>query len=430
MVKRDRNHPSIIMWSIGNEVAERTGVSDGYAWARKQADLIRSLDATRWVTSALPFLFEEMFADPGFMENVSDAQSMFDPEKLVPTDPTTDSWGNRTREFNEALDVVGYNYLFSRYDWDGKHFPGRVIAGTETFPFLAFDFWKETERLPYVIGDFVWTSIDYLGESGIGRVTVDDPTPFFAAKPWPYHLANCGDIDICGFKRPQSYYRDLLWGVSTVPFIGVLDPQLFGKKLQFNQWGWDPVIDSWSFPGQEGKQTRVDVYSVDEEVELFVNGISAGRKPAGAAVKNKTTFEVTYQPGRIEAVGYYSGKETARASLKTAGSPVALHAAVDRPEIHSEFGDLAYVTVTILDQDGCVVKWADLEISLEVTGAGELIAVGTANPMSEELYVGDKRKAWNGRLMAVVRSSGQVGEIMFKASADGLSPTETRFSAT
>jgi beta-galactosidase len=429
MVKRDRNHPSIIMWSIGNEVPERTGASDGYAWARRQADFIRSLDDTRWITSALPFLFEEMLSDPGFMESLSDAQSMFDPRKLVPTDLATDRWGDRTREFNEALDVVGYNYLFARYEWDGRRFPERVMAGTETFPYLAYEFWKETERLPYVIGDFVWTSIDYLGESGIGRVTVDDPTPFFAANPWPYHLANCGDIDICGFKRPQSYFRDLLWGVRTAPFIGVLDPQLFAKKLQFNQWGWDPVMDSWDFPGQEGKQTRVDVYSVDEEVELFVNGVSAGRKPGGAAQKNKTSFEVIYRPGTVEAVGYSGGKEMGRASLKTAGSPVALRAAVDRGEIHCQLGDLAYVTVEVLDQDDCVVKWAEPEVSFEVTGAGELIAVGTANPMSEELYVGDKRKAWNGRVMAVIRSTGQAGGIILKASADGLRTTEVRLRA-
>ena len=426
MVKRDRNHPSIIMWSIGNEVAERTGVSDGYVWARKQADFIRSLDATRWITSALPFLFEEMFTDPNFMEKLSDAQSMFVPKKLVPTDLETDSWGNRTREFCEALDVVGYNYLFSRYKWDGERFPERVIAGTETFPYLAYDFWKETERLPFVIGDFVWTSIDYLGESGIGRVTVDDPTPFFAANPWPYHLANCGDIDLCGFKRPQSYYRDLLWGVRTAPFIAVLDPQLIGKNLQFNQWGWDPVIDSWDFPGQEGQPTRVDVYSVDEEVELFVNGASAGRNPAE---KNKASFEVTYQPGTLEVLAYRAGKEVGRTSLKTAGSPTALRAQVDRPEIHCEFGNLAYVTVEVIDQDDCVVKWADPEVSFEVTGAGEIIAVGTANPMTEELYVGNKRKAWNGRLIAVIRSNGQAGEITLKASADGLRATEVRINA-
>jgi len=160
-----------------------------------------------------------------------------------------------------------------------------------------------------------------------------------------------------------------------------------------------------------------------------VNGVSAGRKAAGAAQKNKTTFEVAYQPDIIEIAGYSSGKETCRTSLKTTGAPVALRLTVDRAEIHREFGDLAYVTVEVLDQDGRQVKWADPKVSLEVTGAGELLAIGTANPMSEELYVGDNRKAWNGRLMAVVRSSGQAGEIMLTASADGLTAAEIRLNA-
>src|SRR6185503_7240584 len=124
-----------------------------------------------------------------------------------------------------------------------------------------------------------------------------------------------------------------------------------------------------------------------------------------------------------------SGQETARTSLKTTGSPSALRAAADRPEIHTEFGDLAYVTVEVLDQEGCLVPWADSEISLEVTGAADLIAIGSANPMSEELYVGDKRKAWNGRLVAVLRSNGQAGEILFKANAEGLSPAEIQLNA-
>jgi beta-galactosidase len=171
------------------------------------------------------------------------------------------------------------------------------------------------------------------------------------------------------------------------------------------------------------------VYSIDEEVELFVNGVSVGRKAAGAAQKLKTSFEVTYQPGMIEAVGYSGSKETGRTHLKTTGAPIALRATVDRAELHSEFGDLAYVTVEVLDQDDCVVKWADPEVSFEVTGVGELIAVGSANPMSEELYVGDRRRAWNGRMMAVVRSNGQAGEIILNASANGLKATEVRLRA-
>jgi beta-galactosidase len=427
MVKRDRNHPSIIIWSIGNEVSERTGVSDGAAWARKQADFVRALDPTRLVTSALPFLFEEEFADPN-VQIITDLQSLMDPKRFVPTDPATDRWGALTREFNQALDVVGYNYLYARYDYDGKHFPGRVMAGTETFPYLAYAFWKETERLPYVIGDFVWTSIDYLGESGIGKVSFTEGEQPFGAQ-YPYHLANCGDMDICGFKRPQSYFRDILWGVRSAPYIAVLDPVHFGQNARFNQWGWEPVEESWTFPGQEGQLTRVDVYSDADAVEVLINGVSAGRKPAGAAAQNKVSFEVAYQPGVIEAVGYKAGRELERTRLHTSGQPARLSLAADHPVLRAEFGDLAYVTVEIQDEQGQRVPYAEAPVMLEVSGAGDLLAVGTANPTSEELYVGNQRKAWRGRLMAVIRSTGQSGEIVLRASADGVAASELRLNA-
>ncbi|MBN2004409.1 MAG: DUF4982 domain-containing protein [Anaerolineae bacterium] len=434
MVKRDRNHPSVIMWSIGNEVPERTGISDGYAWARKQADFVRALDPTRPVTSALPFIFEPILAEPAAQPEPpkpegTGAPDMFDMTKMMPTDPAKDTWGNLTREFCEALDVVGYNYLDPRYEWDGRRFPERVMAGAESFPWLAYDVWKATERFPYVIGDFVWTAVDYLGEAHLAKVSVDDPTPFFAVEPWPSPMANCGDRDICGFKRPQAYFRDLLWGARAAPFIGVLDPQLYGKQITFSPWGWEPVIDSWTFPGQEGKSTRVDVYAVDEEVELLINGVSAGRKPAGDAQKNKITFDVTYQPGTIEAIGYRDGKEAGRTSLETAGAPAALRLTADRDEIHRDYGDLSYVTVEVVDIQGRVVKHAEPEVTFEVTGAGKLLAVGTANPASEEMYVGTSRKAWQGRLMAVVCSTGQAGEIALRASAEGLASAEIRLDA-
>ncbi len=420
MVKRDRNHPSIIMWSIGNEVGERSGASDGYAWCRKQADYIRSLDDTRPVTSALPALFEEfipLLAESGF-------EKMFDFLAGEQPDPETDRWGTVTAPFGEPLDVFGYNYLVKRYEGDGEKFPERVICGTETFPHWAFAFWEKTERLPYVIGDFVWTALDYLGEAGIGQVSLDGSMT--TAAPYPYHLANCGDFDICGFKRPQSYFRDILWGVREAPFIAVLDPQHYGKDISFNPWGWEPVIDSWTFPGQEGQTTQVYVYSADDEVDLLINGVSVGRKSAGGASQNKVLFEVTYQPGTIEAVGYVDGQETQRTSLKTASEPVALRLTPDRAVLDHEFGDLAYITVAVVDEDGAVVKYAANEIALEITGVGDLIAIGTANPVSEELYVGTSRAAYQGRLMAVVRTVGQEGDIVLKASADGLTTAETR----
>jgi beta-galactosidase len=415
-VKRDRNHPSVIMWSIGNEIPEALGIPDGADWSRRQADFVRSLDNTRFVTSAIV-----MYIDAEAMTTSDFSQLGPSP---VPDDPEKDIWAKLTTQFAQPLDVVGYNYMHQRYAIDGTRYPGRVIAGTETWPHMAYDYWKETERLPHVIGDFVWTAWDYLGEAGIGQVVSDGNLTF--AAPYPYHLANTGDFDICGFKRPQSAYRDLLWGVRTEPFIGVLDPQLTGKQLKFLPWGWEPVIESWTFPGAEDKPIQVDIYAVDEEVELLINGASFGRKPVS---QNKATFDATYQPGIIEAVGYREGKEVSRTSMKTADAPAALRLTPDRSTIDSQYGDLAYITVEIVDQDGCVVPTAEHEVTFEVSGAGELIAVGTANPSSEESYVGQQRKAWHGRLLAVVRSSGQIGDIVFKAHTDGLPLSEIRLNA-
>jgi len=430
MVKRDRNHPSVIMWSIGNEVPERTGVSDGYAWCLKQADCVRALDNTRLVTSALPALFEDLFANPDLNIDLSNLDELFEIGNRPPADPQKDRWGKLTFPFLALLDVGGYNYLSNRYEFDRQQYPDRVMCGTETWPHQAYATWDSSLRVQNVIGDFVWTALDYLGESGIGKVSVDAPAgPFFMQDVWPYHLANCGDLDICGFKRPQSYFRDILWGVRKVPYIGVLEPQHYGKMISFNPWGWEPVIDNWTFPGWDGKPTRVEVYCADEEVELIVNGVSLGRKPAGAACQNKAVFEVTYQPGEIAAVGFTHGKATGKTSLKTTSEPAALRLTPDRAAIKSTYGDLAYITVEIVDRDGGVVKFAGQEVSFDVSGAGELIAVGTANPGSEELYTGKQARAFEGRMMAVIRSNGEAGEICLKVRAEGFAGAEIKIPA-
>ena len=160
--------------------------------------------------------------------------------------------------------------------------------------------------------------------------------------------------------------------------------------MGFTPWAWEPVLDTWTFPGQEGQLTQVDVYSADEEVELLVNRVSFGRKPAGAAVENKVSFDVPYQPGTIEAVGYNGGKETGRHHLVTASTPSALHLSPDRPVIQAGGADLAYVTIEIQDQHFVMVKHGELLISVEVGGAGELIANGSGNPLSDEMYQADR----------------------------------------
>jgi beta-galactosidase len=410
MVKRDRNHPSVIMWSIGNEIFEALGNPIGAEWSQRKAEFIRSLDSTRFITSGVMFNFLEDIAS-------GDIGASFK-LKPVPEDPQKDSWGMQTADFVRPLDVVGYNYMPQRYAVDQARFPGRVIAGTETWGHLMYTFWKETERLPHVIGDFVWTAIDYLGEAGGGAVSFDGKPSFGA--PFPYHTSGIGDFNVCGFKRPQSYYRDLLWGVRKKPFIAVLDPQHHGKPMGFTPWAWEPVLDTWTFPGQEGRTTQVDVYSTDEEVELLINGISAGRKPAGAACQNKVSFEVTYQPGTIVAVGYVEGKETGRTRLVSAASPSVLCLTADRAEIQAGGGDLAFVTIEVQDHQRVPVRYGEPLISLEISGAGELIGIGSGNPLSEEMYDGNQHKAYQGRLLAIVRSGRQAGAITLTAWAEGL----------
>ena len=419
MIRRDRNHPSVILWSIGNEIFEALGDPTGAEWSQRQADYIRSLDSTRFVTSGLMNNFVEEIAS-GDMEGTFKL-------KPIPEDPQKDSWGRKTTAFSKPLDVVGYNYMAQRYAVDQARFPGRVIAGTETWGHMMYTFWKETERNANVIGDFVWTAMDYIGEAGGGAVSFDGRPRFGAG--YPYHLYGCGDFDICGFKRPQSYYRDLLWGKRTAPFIAVLDPQHYGKPIAFSPWGWEPVLDTWTFPGQEGKTTQVDVYAIDDEVELLVNRVSLGRKPAGAAVQNKVSFDVPYQPGLIEAVGYRGGKETGRCSLATSGEPAGLRLSSDRPVIQAGAGDLAYVTIEVQDQEGKPVRHGEPLISVEVSGAGQLIAIGSGNPLSEEMYVGSQRKAFHGRLLAVVRSAAEAGVITVTAQAEGLPPASVDLQA-
>jgi len=403
MVLRDRNHPCIIMWSIGNEIPELTGFSEGYNYARKLADFIRSLDNTRAITSALTEYSLYSLVASGFS---------FD--RRIPDE----LWIEHSSKFTEPLDVVGYNYMIQRYDNDGKNFPNRIICGTESFPQSVYDCWEAVERLPYVIGDFVWTAIDYLGEAGIGRVSYEEEFSFLGRYPW--HQAFCGDIDICGFKRPQSYYRDCVWGISKAPYIAVHKPENYGKKSRISFWGWPDVVSSWTWPGYEGKPTLVDIYSSDSEVELFINGRSLGRKPAGKANRYIASFEVVYEPGELVAVGYEKGVETSRTVLRTAGKPANIRLKPDRNVLKAEFGDLSYVTVELVDVAGNVCHNATNNVYFTACGVGSIVAVGSGNPVSEEMYVGNQRKVHEGRAMVVVRSNGEPGEIVLTATADGI----------
>jgi beta-galactosidase len=392
MVRRDRNHPSVIMWSIGNEVGERNGRSDGALWARRLADQIRALDPTRPITAAI--------------------------------NGGHDRWPwEQTDLVFSALDVGGYNYQERQYRPDHERQPARVMYGSESTAREAFEHWMAVRDLPYVIGDFVWTSLDYLGEAGIGRVHFEGEGGGFLGD-YPWHQANCGDLDLCGFKRPQSYYRDVLWGTGDKLYIAVHRPLLEGQEPTITYWGWPLVADSWTWPGHEGETLTVDVYSVCEQVELFLNGEPLGTQPTGREERFTATFEVPYQPGTLRAVGYEGKSEAATCELETVGAPAGIRLAADREELRAQADDLSYVTVEVVDAEGRRCPNAGHELFFTVQGPGAIAAVGSGNPVSEESYRGHARRAYGGRCLVVVRGTDEPGTIHLRAQADGLDPAE------
>jgi beta-galactosidase len=266
----------------------------------------------------------------------------------------------------------------------------------------------------------VWTSLDYLGEAGIGHTAPGETT--HGLRPFPWHHANCGDLDICGTKRPQSYYRDCVWGVAQAPYLAVHDPVHHGKLMAVSQWGWPDVVSSWNWPGQEGKPSMVDVYAADDEVVLLLNGREIGRKPAGKTHRYLASFEVEYRPGRLEAVGLRNGIERARTVLETAGKPVALRLSADRTELSKGICDLAFITVEVVDEKGIRVPTATNRLFFAACGAGKVLAVGNGDPASEESFTGNIRQVWRGLATAVVQATAEAEEILLTVSGEGLRP--------
>jgi len=387
MVLRDRNHPSVIMWSIGNEI-RNMDEPEVVKVAKMLADSVRKLDPTRPVTAGV--------------HGVHDGK-----------DP-----------FFATLDVCGYNYGPNRYKIDHKRHPDRVIYASESKPLEAFEYWMAVLEHPWVIGDFVWTSFDYLGEASLGWLGYPHKGSFY---PWTH--AFCGDIDICGFKRPQSYYRDVLWKKGQKVSIFVKPPQPSFKttnphKASWSRWEWRDLLADWNWPGHEGRPLQVEIYSVCEQVELLLNGKSLGRKETSRKKQWVAKWEVPYQPGVLRAVGFNGSQEAASWELRTAGQPCKVRLSADRTQIQADGQDLSYIVVEILDSNGVRHPKAENLVQFEIEGPGSIIAVGSSNPMGTESFQQPRRRAYQGRCLVIVRSEPKAGSILLKASAEGLKPAQ------
>jgi beta-galactosidase len=387
MVRRDRNHPSVVIWSIGNEIPDQFRAE---ATAKMLREAVLSHDSTRPITQAI-----------------------------------CSDWGNVLRNWDRLsdiafrhLDIGGYNYLPDKYETDHARNPQRVMMATESYPKDFFDYWSLVEKHPYIIGDFVWTAMDYFGESGIGHSTPSNEQDSFLM-PWPWHNAWCGDIDACGFKKPQSYYRDVVWHRSQIEMM-VHTPLPNGAWERVSGWGWPDETRSWNWPGQTGKPLQVAVYSRCDTVRLELNGKVIGEKPVSAMTKLTAKFDVPYEPGELRAIGLINGKAVASVSLSTAGEPKEIRLIADRSAIRADRNDLCYVTVEVVDQNGLVVPTAAIPVRFTISGAGELAATGSSAPNDDSSFHAPLRKTYQGRALAILRPAGDAGKITLKAEADGL----------
>lgn len=425
MVLRDRNHPSVLLYSIGNEIRDRSSPKCA-ALSRQLTGFVRSLDATRPITCGVDGVFieggpwqEELSAlvnggGPSPQDAPPEALELMERAGAKPSD-----WGADTAAYIAPLDVAGYNYLDYRYASDQARFPARIIAGTESFPKLMARVWRRVLEYPHVIGDFTWTAWDYLGESSVGHAAYGDGAPLYTG--WPYHLATCGDFDICGRPRPQGKCRRVVWGLEPSPVLAVLPPTRAALSERITAWGWPDVEESWTFPGQEGRFARVEVYSNAPEVELSLNGEVLGR---AAPIGCKAVFTVPYRPGVLRAVNLRDGRRAETAELSTAGEPAVLALL---PEAGAcKAGGLLYLWAEVRDASGGIVPWAEVDLSPTVTGPAEIIASASGDPETEHVYTAPACRSWQGRALFILRGAAP-GAAEATLAAPGLAPAKLAF---
>jgi beta-galactosidase len=421
MVLRDRNHPSVILWGIGNEIPE-VWTAKGVPIAKELSNRIRSLDSTRPLTQAFP-----------------GATYGSDPDAAI-----------------AQVDIAGYNYnLAQNQAEDHRRVPERIMMTTESFPADAFEQWKLVQEHPYTVGEFVWTSMDYLGESGIGAWSYgtaklsaqtgqmknflrtflakmgdngknpaaafqngQPPSPMTPGFPW--HAAYCGDLDLTGFRKPSSYYRDILWNGGNRVFMTVRLPETDEKKILAPGWAIYPTIASWTWPGQERKSMQVEVYAGTERVRLFLNDKLVGEMPTTVEQQRKAVFTVAYEKGPLRAVGINGNREVVSSTLETATEPVRLKLTADRARLQADGEDLSFISVEAVDASGRLQPNASQEVQFQLNGPATIAAVGSGDGANNEPYRSDHIALFNGRAIVVVRSSRTPGSVRLTAHSDHL----------
>ncbi|WP_297086525.1 beta-galactosidase GalB [uncultured Draconibacterium sp.] len=421
MVRRDRNHPSVIMWSLGNEILEQ-GVADGWQLTKHLNNIVKDEDTTRPTTAGFNYY-------PAPFKN-----------KLA-----------------FEIDVVGMNYWPIEYKEIKEKYPDMIVYGSETssqtssrgvyhLPIdplpqrhtghvSSYDVivgppwayppdaeWDALEAEPAALGEFIWTGFDYLGEPTPygGR---DNSTHGYWNDDWPSRSSYFAPVDLCGFPKDRYY-------------------------LYQSQWTEEPmvhVLPHWNWNGMEGQNIPVFAYTNCEEVELFVNGKSYGKKVKGKDLteipaefhsypkgtyktKYRLSWEVPYQPGVLKVIAYKNGEATIQKEIETAGKPAKVLVEADRNEISADGSDLSFLTVKLTDENGNLCPLSDNLIEFEITGAGTLVGVCNGNQRDLSSFQEPRQQAFNGLCQAIIKSSNEPGEIIVKVSSEGLENTEIKLT--
>ena len=397
MVDLAYNHPSVILYSIGNEICE---VSDPHEvqYGRQICDYIRALDSSRYLTNCVNPVLSLMGRIPELAVKAGvDINSILNGnaeelERLM----ASREIGEPLEEAFSYLDVAGYNYATFRYEADAGEYPHRIMLGAECYPGALYENWKLCEKLPQLIGDFGWAAWDYLGEAGVGQHRYGEALGYDLYGAYPWRSAGCGDFDLIGDRRPVSYWRQIVWGLRKEPYLSVQDPAHYGEKQSPTRWGWSDALRSWNYRGYEGRPIAVEVYSDADEVELLVNGHSAGRQ---RTERCKALFDTIYEPGELTAINIRNEKPAEQDRLLTASG-----------DVHIEETDLGngIIELSVKDKAGVLNPEAVLTLTAETKGERTLLGFGTGDPKSEGNYFDKTIRTWHGRALIVTRGEGEL----------------------
>ncbi len=445
MVQNDYNHPCVVMYSIGNEIPE-IGSLKAVKIAKKICNIIRDIDTTRPLVMCPAMNTARAYVmDTPYMDVLEDdylAQSDDNKKtdmqhyiwvytKALSNNPTAKigAYPQECIEQDEVvtkpiysfLDMAGYNYYTDKFEKLHEIHPERLLVGTETRGNLIVHNWELTKRNNYIVGDFIWTLQDHIGEVNVcgskysNEILGEGP---FAHRAYPWILNYGGVMDLNGNILPSINKFRFVWGNYHGLYLASQPPVHKGVEPGFSSYKWTDSIESWTYEGCEGNRTFVDVYTDAYEVEVLINGQSLGRR---IVEDYFAKFPAVYQSGEVVGIGYdKDGEEIYRSSLKTAQSQTVINAVVDNTELEAGGGDFAFIDISIADENGVVKSLPEHKVTVTVEGAGELAGLGSANPQNAEKYTQDNHTTYFGKLLAVVRSGLTSGAIKVTLSCDDL----------